>query len=193
MKCLLELYLNIDVLDWNRHGHFESPCVFERTWHQDGKLVARLFCKIGRRSVALYSRTSNFYDTRSGQEQQIEVAWTACRYGGERPWFECPSSCGRRVTKLYALNSWFACRHCHCLGYSSQYQAAGERSAWKAHRIRRRLAAEGEISDDFPERPRGMHRRTFNRLRRIHDEAEEAAAQGLFNAIARTIQATASK
>lgn len=193
MKCLLEQYLNIDVLDWNRGGHFESPCVFERTWRQDGNLVARLFCKTERHSVTLYSRSSNFYDTRSGHEQKIQIVWTACRFGGERPWFECPRSCGRRVTKLYALNSWFACRHCYGLGYSSQYQAAGERNAWRAHRIRKRLAAEGELSDVFPLKPRGMHRRTFDRLRRLHDMAEEAAARGLLNHFARALEATASK
>lgn len=193
MKCLLELYLNIDVLDWNRHGHFQSPRVFERTWCQDGRLAARLSCKVERRSVTLYSRSSNFYDTRSGDEQQIIIAWTACRFGGERPWFECPGSCGRRVTKLYALNSWFACRHCYRLSYSSQYQAAGERSAWRAHRIRKRLAHEGDVSDVFPNRPKGMHCRTFHRLRRLHDDAEEKAALELLYAVSRTMQATARK
>jgi len=36
-------------------------------------------------------------------------------------------------------------------------------------------------SEDFPDKPKGMHWRTYDRLRRVHDAAEERAAIGLMH------------
>jgi hypothetical protein len=59
-------------------------------------------------------------------EQTIPITATTCRFGGERYWFRCPnvkngSSCGRRVTSLYALPGGqnFSCRGCFDLSYRS--------------------------------------------------------------------------
>jgi len=62
-----------------------------------------------------------------GQEQLEGVAplaWTACNFGGSRPWFVCPG-CDQRAAILY----WdeedmpageLLCRRCLDLGYRSQ-------------------------------------------------------------------------
>jgi hypothetical protein len=34
---------------------------------------------------------------------------------------------------------------------------------------------------EFPSRPRFMHRRTYERWRRVHDDAEDRSAMGLMN------------
>jgi hypothetical protein len=57
--------------------------------------------------------------------QRVTIAWTQCRFGGERPWFVCSVQsngvyCGRQVTKLYGVGRLFACRHCYRLAYASQ-------------------------------------------------------------------------
>src|SRR5437868_12377189 len=51
--------------------------------------------------------------------QEIAMCWSACPFGGARPWFQCPSlghadACSRRVTKLYraGLAAIFVCRQC---------------------------------------------------------------------------------
>jgi hypothetical protein len=49
----------------------------------------------------------------------------------------------------------------------------------KAQKIRERLAGSIDIFDAFPERPKGMHRRTYDRFRLAHDVAKERALDGL--------------
>jgi hypothetical protein len=50
--------------------------------------------------------------------QEIFLDWTACNFGGCRPWLIC-MTCGRRVAVLYLRGKYFACRHCCNLTYSS--------------------------------------------------------------------------
>ena len=66
-----------------------------------------------------------------GREQRIAIAWTPCRFGGKRPWFQC-GCCGRRVVRLYIVQAVFACRHCHRLGYASQLETPHERGTGRA-------------------------------------------------------------
>ena len=56
-----------------------------------------------------------------GREQHIATAWTPCRFGGKRLWFQC-GYCARRVLRLYVIGGVFACRHCHRLGHSTAPQ-----------------------------------------------------------------------
>ena len=117
-------------------------------------------------------------------QQRIQVTWTECRFGGERPWFLCNGlpgarACGARVAKLYRDDfSVFACRCCHNLRYASQYDRAAIHKLRMAQKIRERLGGSQDIFDRFPDRPRYMHQRTYLRLRRL-GMAAEAAAMGL--------------
>lgn len=94
--------------------------------------------------------------------QSIALAWTACHYGGHRPWLVCPG-CGRRVVVVYRAGPDFRCRRCYGLGYQSQGE--GEQDHWfsKAHRIRERLGVVGSLTL-HPPRPKGMHLMTYYRL-----------------------------
>jgi hypothetical protein len=188
-KGLLEHCQAIDVLSWKRLGYADSPKTFELTWPSDGDSADWLICVATRHSVTLYGQ-GDFFDEALCY-QNVRFDWTACRFGGERPWFVCPGArCGRRVTKLYRLNSPFACRQCHRLAYASQYRPEDEKNMWRAHKIRKRLTGEGGAPDVFPARPIGMHLRTYNRLRRHHDQAEDAAANSLLTFVARTLAAS---
>jgi hypothetical protein len=102
----------------------------------------------------------------------VPLEWTACRFGGWRPWFACPGEgCGRRVAVLYGRRL-FLCRHCHGLAYASTRESAGERATRKAQKVRMRLGGTANLLAPFPPKPKGMHWRTYARLR----AAEEAAA-----------------
>ena len=96
--------------------------------------------------------------------QQIRVSWTPCNYGGGRPWLHC--LCGRRVARLFKGMGGYFCRA--CIGnpiYACQAKSTQGRRHFKACKLRLRLGGVASLTAPFPERPRGMHRRTYARLR----------------------------
>ena len=105
--------------------------------------------------------------------QQIRVSWTRCHLGyGWRPWLHCPH-CQRRVAKLFNGLSGYFCRT--CVGsppYASQTKSAQSRLHFAACKLRLRLGGLASLSEPFPERPRGMHRRTYSRLRYRAEQLE---------------------
>jgi hypothetical protein len=112
--------------------------------------------------------------------EPVSLAWTACNFGGERPWFICPGAeCARRVAVLYGPGRYFLCRHCYDLVYESQRENAMNRALHKAQAIRERLGGSASMMKPFPERPKGMHHETYWRLREEHDEAEMEQLAGM--------------
>lgn len=105
----------------------------------------------------------------SSEPRQIECSlWierTACNYGGSRPWFLCPS-CRRRCAVVYygAAGGRFACRHCTRVAYLSQCDDEMGRLWRRQWKIERKLAG-GAGEWNRRQKPKGMHRRTFDRLR----------------------------
>jgi hypothetical protein len=95
--------------------------------------------------------------------QRVAITWTACALGGRRPWFRC--ACGRRVAILYASRGLYKCRQCCGLAYASQSTSLRDRSLRRAQKIRMQLGGGPSVLDPFPEKPRGMHWRTYDRLR----------------------------
>jgi hypothetical protein len=103
----------------------------------------------------------------------VSLDWTACNFGGERPWFVCPSvGCSRRVAVLYGPGRYFLCRHCYELAYQSQRDNAMERALLKAQAIRKRLGGSANMMEPFPEKPKGMHWSTYDRLFCEHHESQ---------------------
>jgi hypothetical protein len=121
------------------------------------------------------------YTLQPGPQQQkvserIKLVETDCWIGGSRPWFVCPGpECGRRVAVLYLVGDHFRCRHCQSLVYESQYQTELTRMIMRAKRIRVHLGGTGNLTDPFPVRPKGMHRKTYQRWAELGAEAEAEA------------------
>ena len=115
----------------------------------------------------------------SSVEQRVPITWTACHFGGQRPWF------GRRVALLYLAGKLFACRRCYGLAYASRRKALYFRDIDKAQKIRTRLGGSAVMSERFPDKPKGMHWQTYERLRRAHDAAECRSMAGLLRSIER--------
>jgi len=133
-------------------------------WSSNGR-------KIGGVNVTMaeYHLTLRYSTSEAGKWEAIEwpvsITWTACRFGGRRPWFLCPR-CSRRVAVLYAVRV-FACRHCHKLAYASQREDVMSRAMRRAWKIEGRLGWENRYS--LRAKPKGMHWRTFERLVQAHD------------------------
>ena len=100
------------------------------------------------------------------------VRW---RFGGQRFYFLC--ECGRRVEKLHTFGDrpW-RCRHCHNLTYAARQAVPRHRHVLRAQKIREQLGGSPSMLEQFPPKPRGMHRKRYAQLRRRHDAATQ---QGL--------------
>lgn len=102
-----------------------------------------------------------------GREAHVRLVFTEQPFGGDRPWFSCPS-CGGRCAVLYGLPARygprFACRACRGLAYQSQRESPRIRPALRARKIRERLGGDGNITKPVPAKPYGMHATTYRRL-----------------------------
>jgi hypothetical protein len=97
--------------------------------------------------------------------QQIRISWTPCPLGGWRPWMHCPY-CEKRVAKLLKGMAGYFCRA--CLGnplYASQAKSSHGRRHFEICKIRLLLNGNASPLEPFPERPRRMHRKTYDRLK----------------------------
>jgi len=107
-------------------------------------------------------------------EYVAPLDYTECNFGGVRPWFRCPE-CRDRRRKLYLPprggDGRYLCRECYDLGYRSsrtsgddlkQAELRYRRAFAKADKHNRRPHPNGEPY--LPERPKGMHQETFERL-----------------------------
>ena len=103
-------------------------------------------------------------------EQAISFDRTSCNYGGYRTWFLCPR-CWKRVAILYGAGKYFLCRHCYDFTYSSQQESRSDRLMRKARKIRARLGASNNLMESILFKPKNMHQKTFDRLRREADHA----------------------
>jgi len=90
------------------------------------------------------------------------LIYTPRNFGGQQPYFQC--QCGKRVTSLYLNGHSIACRHCHGLLYESQFSPKHEQPATKAAKLRARIGGGPALLHPLPERPKGMHRKTYESI-----------------------------
>jgi len=108
-------------------------------------------------------------------EQRIIFDRTSCNYGATRTWFLCPR-CETRVAVLYGAGKLFLCRHCYDLTYRSQQEGVVDRMMRKQWKIRERLGASDALVDPILFKPKGMHQKTFDRLRNEESRASYLSA-----------------
>ena len=155
-KCEHKLRFDIRVL--HRKGRLAAGQYFSWYWSRDEERVATISVMTFPGAVELeYTWTPHGCDARHVR-CRVELARRACRFGGERSWFQCPD-CGRMCAVLFGLSRRgnFACRVCQRLTYASEAESPIDRS-WRAQRkLEARLTDQGK-------RPTGMRRRTFERI-----------------------------
>lgn len=176
---------SVDVRYLHREGLLKSGRWFSLHWSRVGRETGSIRGTIGgdsqpERVILLYRHRNGPGREWEDVREAVPLTWTACNFGGERPWFVCPGAgCGRRVAVLYAPGHYFLCRHCYDLSYQSRRDNAMYRALHKAQAIRERLGGSANMTEPFPERPKGMHYDTYTRLRQEHHEAETAELAGM--------------
>jgi hypothetical protein len=173
-----ESFKSIDVRRWYREGRLVAGHSFRWSWTCLGEPSGTINVSVEEDAVVLIYRARSLLAPEWRRaEQRVPITWTNCHFGGQRPWFTCCASvdrrhCGRRVAVLYAAGELFACRSCYNLAYESQQGSPVLRSLSRSLKIRVRLGGSPDPLGPFPEKPRGMHWRTYLRLRARAEAAE---------------------
>jgi hypothetical protein len=172
----------LDVRKIHRDGLLSPGRWFNWQWTRNGEVTAQIGLRVESDRVVLNYRSQSHWQN-DGQWEQMKypvlLDWTPCGFGGRRVWWRCPArGCGRRVAILYGGRI-FACRDCHRLDFRSQREADDDRAARRADKLRKRLDWEPGILNGNGWKPKGMHWRTYERLRRVHDENVQQALAGM--------------
>ena len=155
----------LDVRKMTRKGLLSVGNRFSWQWLVNDQPVAGIIIRVDFQSMLLS------YQMKSTGEvvaQRVRTQTTPCHLGGERHWFTCPR-CNKRVAVLYAPGRYFACRQCGKLTYATQKENVGDRASTKANKLRKRLGWELGILNGDGLKPKGMHWKTYYRLKCQHD------------------------
>jgi len=170
----------IDVRKLHREGRFKVHQSFPMAWQIGDEPLGAIEVRTGSDVMTLRFQCQDLVSSEWRLvEQNVPIAWTKCALGGRRPWFVCnfqinsAQRCQRRAARIYlGANPAFACRECQGLSYASQKQTRHLRVISKAMKIRMRLGGSPNLFAPFPERPKGLHKITYERMRKIHDDAD---------------------
>jgi hypothetical protein len=172
-KTTCDTLSSINVTQWHRDGCLEPGRWFVCEWSRRGEPAGSIKVHTEPDAVSLSYRVKNNSDDQwQDVEQRLLLSWTACNFGGRRPWLIC--GCGQRVAIVYLRCGFFACRRCHKLNYASQHESTWGRGILRMQSIRLRLGGDPSLAAPFPAKPKGMHWRTYERWRQRAKGAEKA-------------------
>ena len=142
-------------------------------WSVNGKPVASVGVLLTDGDVCITYRHKSHTDYWSDVANTVDLEWTDCHYGGQRPWFQCPNRCcGKRIAILY-IGDTIGCRQCQGLVYESQRENNCSRSSRAADKLRDRLGWKRGFLHGEGYRPKGMHKTTFKRLALSHQQVTQ--------------------
>lgn len=168
-RDIVEDCRSIDVNRLHKAGCLRPGWLGGWQWTRNGEKVASIGLRADADRLILSYRCRIAGGEWQDIEEPVRVLRLSCRFGGSRPYFQCPgvvngAACGRRVAKLYLSGRYFLCRHCYGLANASQSEGTWDRALRRANKIRLRLGGDPGLASPFPERPKGMWQRTYERL-----------------------------
>ncbi len=164
-KITTESQHHIDIRWLKKKGYLQPLSGGSLSWSIGGQQTGFIGYWVEKDQIKLNYRHRPRGGEWEGVEQTISFDQTPCNYGGDRTWFLCPR-CRRRVAVLYGAGKYFYCRHCYGLTYSSQQECKADRLMRKARKIRKRIGASHDLFEPIMSKPKQMHQKTFDRLRR---------------------------
>ena len=162
----------VDIRWLKKQGYLRPGNVGLISWSHNGEQTGSIRFRVEPDQLVLSYRHRPSGSEWEGVEEIVRFDRTVCNYGGHRMWFLCPH-CWRRVTVLYGAGKYFLCRHCYDLTYTSQQESRPYRLLEKARKIRQRLGGSSDMTDFFPWKPKGMHWKTYRRLREESERAKD--------------------
>ena len=173
-KPSIEDHYSLDICLLNRRGFLE-PEEKNVFWFSDGYEIL-ITCRADYRGWSLCIIVQYLSRLSDGKIQCIEeligIEIVDVLNGkAQRPYFHCPKL-ARRVGVLILGNRGFAHRTYYRYLYRIQRQGHFDRAVTSGRKIKQRLGgSDQEAATDSPDRPKGMHRKTFNKLRKKHARA----------------------
>src|SRR5271165_177638 len=180
----VEACRSIDVNELRRSGCLRAGWSGIWQWTHEGERVAWINLRAEHDRLHLTYRVQFGGGEWQDVVENVRIVRLPCRFGGARPYFICPGvdngiACGRRVAMLYGPGRYFLCRHCYGLAHECQSEGAWHRSLRRANKIRQRLGGDPGMAAPFPSKPKGMWRRTYQRLRKHAFDAEMRSDEAL--------------
>lgn len=171
-KGKVEHRTSLDVRWLQREGFLRPGHWCSLQWSRNGETCASIRAALNFAGDCL--TLSYRWTPRDGEPVNVEcpvyLDTTPCHYGGGRTWFTCPQ-CGRRCAIVYFAGARFDCRRCLNLAYASQSDDAIGRMWREQRKIERKLSGGAETWNH--RKPKGMHQKTFDRLRHHVYDLEE--------------------
>ena len=181
-KPKIEECNSIDANQLNRDGCFKNGWSGTMTWSRNGKK----FSSIGMRATANYLHLGYSSKQYGSVIQPIRIERLPCRFGGSRAYFRC--DCGKRVVKLYGFGRYFQCRHCSGLFHYSKNEGFWDRSLRQRTKHKLRLSEDASLEAYEMPKPKGMWWKTYYRLQRAAQAAEDRAADDFIIAAGRWVK-----
>jgi hypothetical protein len=167
-KGTLNSSCRLDVRYLKRQGMLRSG-YYSLSWSRNGEPSGNVNIRVVAdvSMTVIYRWRRNSSEEWQSKEQAVSLAHSACAFGGSRQWFVCPY-CSRRVAVVVVDGAHVACRHCLKLTYASCNEDRIDRSWSKRDKYKAKLGGDKGIHL----KPKGMHHRTWQRLRHRYYQAE---------------------
>ena len=172
-KKTTESQYRVDIRWLRKQGYLKSGTSGLISWSCGDEQTGSVRYRIDPDHLVLNYRCRLYGCEWEDVKQEISFDQTPCNYGGYRLWFCCPH-CQKRVAILYVTGKLFLCRHCCNLTYACQQESPPFRLTSKAQKIRNPLGTNLCTDEPIIDKPKGMHWKTFERLKK---EAYDASDQ----------------
>ncbi len=170
--------------DMVRAGNETSGTIY---WNSGGNPAGSISYRADMRAPE-YSNLFLTYTREEGHEQEevkqaVRLVYTEPNFGGKRWWMICPYN-GSRIGKLYLppQGDRFASRGAWKLGYHSQRIPRKDAIFERLFRLQKKLGCQ-QGWGNYPTRPKGMHKRTYDRLLHEFDYLDDLCSVEMMAAI----------
>ena len=177
-KALTMEQHRIDIRWMKRQGYMQPGVSGSLSWTSRGEQSGSIGFQMKENSMILSFRHKSQGNDWESVEQVILLDKTPCNYGSYRKWFLCPR-CSKRIAILYGTGKYFLCRHCYGLTYESCQNGPLQRIFDRANKLKKKLGGQPGLAYPVPYRPKGMHRRTYNKIKAEIHRLEGAGEDGM--------------